>query len=208
MPPEDMTGAVVTRVLVVGGPGSGKTTLARSLAAALHLPHHDLDRVAYDPPADGQDAPFGQWVRASDDQRRERAASLAATDGWVVDGLYAGWAAPLRDAADVVLWLDLPAHIATWRVLRRAIGHRRRGGHDWDLRSVRRVAQGAFSYRRRPAGSADQLRQRDSANSSRTLEVFLEPVSDRVHRCGSLAAVCQAVHKITRRRAEPRDTTA
>ena len=44
----------VRRVLVVGGPGSGKTTYARALAAELGVPHHDLDPVAYAPPADRQ----------------------------------------------------------------------------------------------------------------------------------------------------------
>jgi adenylate kinase family enzyme len=206
---EDTEGATVQRVLVVGGPGSGKTTLARTLAAALRLPHHDLDRVAYDPTADEPDAPFWQWLRVSDDQRRERVAALAVTDGWVADGLYAGWTTPLRDAADVILWLDLPAHIAAWRVLRRAAGHWFRGGRDWDLRSVRRVARSAQSYRTRPEATADQLRERDGANSSRMLEVFLLPVTDKVIRCSSPAEVRRAVGQITRRRSlDSHDTPA
>lgn len=50
---ENNKGVAVQRALVVGGAGSGKTTLARALATALEMPHHDLDRVAYAPPTDG-----------------------------------------------------------------------------------------------------------------------------------------------------------
>ncbi|GAA4212789.1 AAA family ATPase [Actinocatenispora rupis] len=182
------------RVLVVGGPGSGKTTLARTLATALGVPHHDLDRVAYR--AGAPDAPFHDRVRVGDDVRRASAADIAATEGWVADGLYAGWTGPLRDAADLIVWLDPPARVALCRVLRRAVAHRCRGGRDWDLRSVWRVARGARSYRSRPVGTADELRARDSANGSRTLAAFLRPAADTVVRCGSAAEVRRAVGRI------------
>lgn len=167
------------RILVVGGPGSGKTTYARRLAAELEVPHQDLDRVAYEPPPDMPDAPFWQWERVADHLRRERAEVLAATDGWVADGLYAGWTEALRDAADRIVWLDPPARITVWRVLRRAVADR---GGDWDVRSALRVARGAGSYRTRPLGTPEALRERDGANSSRTLEEFLRPVGGKVTR--------------------------
>jgi adenylate kinase family enzyme len=36
------------RIHIVGGPGSGKTTLAKQLAGLLGVPAYDLDVVAYE----------------------------------------------------------------------------------------------------------------------------------------------------------------
>jgi ATP-dependent protease Clp ATPase subunit len=41
--------AACERILVVGRTGSGKTTLARELAAALHVPHVELDSLYFGP---------------------------------------------------------------------------------------------------------------------------------------------------------------
>jgi len=38
------------RIHIIGGPGAGKSTLARRLGATLGLPVHTLDTVAYEGP--------------------------------------------------------------------------------------------------------------------------------------------------------------
>ena len=38
-----------TRIHVVGGPGAGKSTLARRLASKLGIEPHKLDDIAFDP---------------------------------------------------------------------------------------------------------------------------------------------------------------
>jgi adenylate kinase family enzyme len=70
---------VSRRVLIYGNSGSGKTTMARAVAAELGVEHLDLDLIAWDSPG----------------ERRSPAASVAmleayfaAHDAWVVEGCY------------------------------------------------------------------------------------------------------------------------
>ncbi len=98
------------RVVVAGRSGSGKTTLARALGTRLDLPHTDLDGLFHGP----------GWTERPeflDDVRR-----LVAGQRWVTEWQY-GLARPLLlERADLLVWLDLPDSVVTWRVVRRTIG--------------------------------------------------------------------------------------
>ena len=100
------------RVNVKGISGSGKTTFAQELARRLELPYVELDALNHGP----------RWTEATPDelQARVRAAMEAAPDGWVIDGNYEGKLGGLViDAADTIVWLDLPFHVkARWLVRR------------------------------------------------------------------------------------------
>jgi adenylate kinase family enzyme len=98
------------RVSVIGPSCSGKTTVARRLAALLGVPHIELDGLHFGP----------NWAEASAEemQERVRAALDAAADGWVVDGNYYGKLGPLViDRADTIVWMDVPYRTAIRRVL-------------------------------------------------------------------------------------------
>lgn len=68
------------RILIYGNSGSGKTTMAREMAAEHGLKHLDLDLVAWDAP--GERKPLAASVAALE-------AFFAANDAWVVEGCYA-----------------------------------------------------------------------------------------------------------------------
>ncbi|WP_162559354.1 AAA family ATPase [Microvirga sp. 17 mud 1-3] len=96
------------RILVIGSPGAGKTTLARRIAAALGLPLVHLDREYWRP----------GWVKPADEDWDRQAADLAERPAWVMDGEYFDSADRLLARATAVVWLDLPA----WLCLPRALG--------------------------------------------------------------------------------------
>lgn len=104
----------VRRVSVVGNSGSGKTTIAKALSAALNVPHLEIDAVFHQP----------GWTPLEAQEFRRRIAEFAAGPGWVADGNYSTVQDLIWARADTVIWLDLPRHRVMrqviWRTLRRA----------------------------------------------------------------------------------------
>ncbi len=105
------------RIVVVGCPGSGKSTIARELAEELGLTHIELDALFHQP--DWTAAPNDQFqasLRVAMDEADE------TTDGWVMCGNYNRQTGGIHhERADTVLWLDLPKPVIMGRVILRTL---------------------------------------------------------------------------------------
>lgn len=103
------------RIAVIGTGGSGKTTLARHLAAALDVPHLELDAVFHQ----------SGWTPLSDAAFRERVEQFCAGERWVTCGKYATVRDLLFARADTVVCLDHNRVRQTarvwWRSARRVV---------------------------------------------------------------------------------------
>jgi hypothetical protein len=122
-PVERVLASPLHRVHIIGGPGSGKTSLAREIGALTHLPVHHLDDVAR---IGGGDGPVRDAV-----ERDQLVAAILATDGWVTEGVHLGWTDPILQQADLVIWLDY----VTWSRASRRIMQRFVGGALTEMRS-------------------------------------------------------------------------
>lgn len=108
------------RVLIIGSPGAGKSTLSRELARRTGLPLHHLDRLYWNP----------GWVETDKPAWRDAVARLASAPRWIIDGNYGGTLKLRLARADTVIDLDLPAWLCVAGILRRLIGPQARERPD------------------------------------------------------------------------------
>lgn len=99
------------RILVLGRTGSGKTTLARELAAALQVPHVELDSLYFGP----------EFSTVPLSLLRERTSAAIAGDRWVTDGNKRALRDLVWPRADTIVWLDYPLSVSFWRLGKRAL---------------------------------------------------------------------------------------
>jgi adenylate kinase family enzyme len=104
------------RVLVVGGPGAGKTTFAARLGAVLALPVVHLDAHFWR--AGWRETPRPEWAA--------RVVELAAAERWVMDGHYHGTLALRARRADAIVVLAPPRLTCVARLVRRGLRDRGR----------------------------------------------------------------------------------
>jgi adenylate kinase family enzyme len=113
----------VDRVAIIGCGGSGKSHLARQLGAMLGITPVHLDALYYDK----------DWNPLPKDQFAALQRNLVSAPRWIIDGNYAS-SLPIRlQAADTVIFLDLPARSCLRGVAQRRLRH---GGGQHDAIGV------------------------------------------------------------------------
>lgn len=98
------------RMLVLGCPGSGKTTLAQRVRRATGRPLIHLDDEHWGP----------GWQRPSDEEWVRRQRELAAGPEWIIEGDYLPTVPIRAECATAALVVDTATLTCLYRVVRRA----------------------------------------------------------------------------------------
>lgn len=97
------------RILVLGCPGSGKSTLSNLLGEKLNLPVVHLDQLWWTP----------GWVERSTEEFDVLLGAELKKSRWVIDGNFARTLPMRLPACDTVFFLDYPRATCLWSTLKR-----------------------------------------------------------------------------------------
>ena len=106
--------------MIIGQPGSGKSSLARVLGERVGLPVHHVDKIHWK----------SGWVERDRDEKLHLISKVEAESHWIIEGgLSKTWENRVS-RADTLIWLDVPLAIRAWRVLKRRIVYHGRSRPD------------------------------------------------------------------------------
>ncbi len=103
--------ADLSRVVVIGTSGSGKTTMAKDISEILGVTHVEFDAYRHGP----------NWTETPDDIFRGQLAEALSADRWVADGNYSVARGVVWPRATAIVWLDLPFPVVFWRLFWRTM---------------------------------------------------------------------------------------
>ena len=89
------------KVIVIGCPGSGKTTFAEKLKDKIGLPLYYLDAIWHKP----------DRTHISREEYDARLAEILALDSWIIDGNYSRTLESRISVCDTVFLFDLPVEV-------------------------------------------------------------------------------------------------
>lgn len=99
------------RIMVIGSPGSGKSTLSKVLHQKLNLPLYHLDQLHW----------RENWQMATKEEFNQQLHKILQQPRWILDGNYSS-TIPLRlRQADTVIFLDYSRWTSLYGVIKRLI---------------------------------------------------------------------------------------
>ena len=112
------------RVAVIGSSGSGKTTFARRLGQAAHIPFVELDAINWQ-------AGWRDLVTHEPEEFVRRVEAAIAPDAWVTDGNYSKVLPAILARATHLVWLDYGRAVIMPRVIGRSFARALDGRELW-----------------------------------------------------------------------------
>ncbi|TVX88332.1 DNA topology modulation protein [Paenibacillus agilis] len=99
------------KIMIIGSPGSGKSTFARKLGTLTHVPIYHLDTYYWRP----------GWVATPNEEWNLFMTNLVKEEDWIIDGNYNRSLDIRMKEAEIIVFFDLPPILNTYRVIKRRI---------------------------------------------------------------------------------------
>ena len=84
------------RICIVGGSGTGKTTLSNALSKKYNIPVTHIDGIHH----------LKNWQTRDKSERDKIILDIVKKDKWIIDGTYKDTLKERFESADLIIWLD------------------------------------------------------------------------------------------------------
>lgn len=101
------------KISIIGGSGTGKTTLSDNLGRILNLPVIHLDGINY----------LENWILRDVEERDKIILDKLKMTGWVIDGTYTSTLDKRVEKSDLIIYLDYSTFAQIRGVLKRFLKH-------------------------------------------------------------------------------------
>ena len=97
--------------MIIGQPGSGKSSLARRLGERTGLPVVHVDRLQWQ----------AGWVERSKSEPTRLCLEAEQRERWIFEGGHSQTWPSRLERAELLVWLNRPVSLRMWRVVRRVM---------------------------------------------------------------------------------------
>ncbi|WP_088042298.1 DNA topology modulation protein [Bacillus sp. EAC] len=108
------------KIVIIGSGGSGKSTFSKKLGERLHINVYHLDALFWK--ANWEGTPKAEQINIQ--------KQLVQQDEWIIDGNYGGTLDIRLNAADTIIFLDIPRLICIYRLIKRRIKYNKKTRPD------------------------------------------------------------------------------
>lgn len=102
------------KIMIIGSPGTGKSTLGRQLEDKLSIKLYHLDKLFWKP----------HWEMSTNHEQLSILSDIVEKESWIIDGNYSGTLDIRMKQADTIIYLKRSRLICLYQVLKRVIRYR------------------------------------------------------------------------------------
>lgn len=102
------------KIIIIGSPGTGKSTLGKQLAKSLSVDIYHLDALFWQP----------NWQMSSREEQQSILYDIVKKDSWIIDGNYSGTLDIRFDHADTIIYLKRSRVLCIFRAIKRYFMYR------------------------------------------------------------------------------------
>ncbi|PAE06456.1 hypothetical protein CHI12_16415 [Terribacillus saccharophilus] len=110
----------MNRIALIGSSGSGKSTLAMDIGKILDIEVWHLDAILWKP----------NWILTPREEQKQIQSQLVSQGSWIIDGNYQSTLDIRLEAADTIIFLDMPRTLCLYRVWKRRLMYHNRSRPD------------------------------------------------------------------------------